>query len=411
MGRRKRIPYDPPHLRKGKKGRPPTTPARAEQMVMSRRMLFARGTVVAAFSVLAAKLGFMQIVEGETYRQEAASNIRRPETVPATRGMIYDRKGRELAINEQTWEVRVLPADLPDDATQRQRIFDTLINALDLPEALVLDPLDVPEGAAQTVYTRTAQLLGKVLTIETTDQMASYPYFKPQAQILRADGQELQIFVYPDIASRKSDWARISSDGRLVAGNEVNWPDRPNFSAQGNILALLLSSDSSLAARVERAIGTLPADKATSYDQVVTTLREDALNAWTSYIEQEAAHNYLVRLEDDLTTDEAALCRAHLNELPGVSVMNQLQYLVENGRYQEKVVVRTGVPRDVALKLEANKLYLPGVELDGGVLIRRYPGGQAFSHVLGYSTVRATKTPSAIRSTKPKTTSAKMASN
>ncbi|HEU0116875.1 MAG TPA: hypothetical protein VFQ80_19430, partial [Thermomicrobiales bacterium] len=153
MRRRKRIPYDPPHLRKGKKGRPPTTPARAEQMVMTRRMLFARGTVVAAFSVLAAKLGFMQVVEGEKYRTEAASNIRRSETVPATRGMIYDRKGRELAINEQTWEVRVLPGDLPDDSTERQRIFDTLINALDLPEALVLDPLDVPEGAAQTVYT------------------------------------------------------------------------------------------------------------------------------------------------------------------------------------------------------------------------------------------------------------------
>ncbi|HET7092678.1 MAG TPA: penicillin-binding transpeptidase domain-containing protein [Thermomicrobiales bacterium] len=384
MGRRKRIPYDPPHLRKGKKGRPPTTPARVEQMAMSRRMLFARGTVVAAFSVLAAKLGFMQVVEGEKYRTEAASNIRRSETVPATRGLIFDRKGRELAINEQTWEVRVLPGELPDDAAEQQRIFDTLINALDLPEALVLDPLDVPEGAAQTVYTRTAQLLGKVLTIETTDQTASYPFFKTQAQILRADGQELQIFVYPDIQSRKSDWARISSDGRLVAGKEVNWPDRPNFSAQGNILALLLSSDSRLANRVERAIGTLPADKATSYDQVVTTLREDALTAWTSYIEQEASQNYLVRLDDDLTTDQAALCRAHLNELPGVSVMNQLQYLVANGRYQEKVVVRTGVPRDVALKLEANKLYLPGVELDGGVLIRRYPGGGAFSHVLGY---------------------------
>jgi hypothetical protein len=39
--------------------------------------------------------------------------------------------------------------------------------------------------------------------------------------------------------------------------------------------------------------------------------------------------------------------------------MNQLDYLVENGRYLERIVVKTGVPRETALKLEANKLYLP----------------------------------------------------
>ena len=67
-------------------------------------------------------------------------------------------------------------------------------------------------------------------------------------------------------------------------------------------------------------------------------LGEDALRAWTDYIESEMAQNFLVRLEDDLTTDQAALCRAHLNEVPGVKVMNQLDYMVENGRYQERNV-------------------------------------------------------------------------
>ena len=64
--------------------------------------------------------------------------------------------------------------------------------------------------------------------------------------------------------------------------------------------------------------------------------------------------------------------------------MNQLDYLVENGQDKERVVIKTGVPRETALKLEANKLYLPGVELEDGVLIRRYPGGEAMSHILGY---------------------------
>ena len=119
-------------------------------------------------------------------------------------------------------------------------------------------------------------------------------------------------------------------------------------------------------------------------DSIIKSLSEDALRAWTDYIESEMDKNFLVRLEDALTTDEAALCRAHLSEIPGVKVMNQLDYLVENGRYLERIVVKTGVPRETALKLEANKLYLPGVELEDGVLIRRYPGGEAMSHILGY---------------------------
>jgi cell division protein FtsI/penicillin-binding protein 2 len=64
--------------------------------------------------------------------------------------------------------------------------------------------------------------------------------------------------------------------------------------------------------------------------------------------------------------------------------VNRLDYLVENGARLETVVVKTGVPRDVALKLEANKLALPGIEVDGDILVRRYLGGEAMSHVLGY---------------------------
>jgi len=59
----------------------------------------------------------------------------------------------------------------------------------------------------------------------------------------------------------------------------------------------------------------------------IEQLSEDALRAWTDYIESEMAQNFLVRLEDDLTTDQAALCRAHLNEVPGVKVINQLDYI------------------------------------------------------------------------------------
>lgn len=381
MARRKRIPYDPPHLRSGRKRRA-AAQQRPEQVQMTRRMFLSRGAVVAAFSVLAGRLGYMQVLEGDRYRTEAVQNIRQAETLTATRGVVYDRKHRELAVNRETWEVRVLPSELPEEDAERRRVLDQLINALNLPDALVLDPRDVPEGAHETVNVRTAQLLGKTLTVEQTDQTVLHPFFRVPGQLVQVNGQDLQVFVYTDATTRKSDSARISADGTMIAGEIVEWPAKPWFASNENVLTVLLSNDSRLAGRVERAIGALTGTS--TMDRLVKALSEDALHAWQDYIQTEVEQNFLVRLEDDLTTDQAALCRAHLNEIPGVKVMNQLDYLVENGRFLERIVIKTGVPRETALKLEANRLYLPGVELEDGVLIRRYPGGEAMSHILGY---------------------------
>src|SRR3712207_4637448 len=188
MGRNKRIPYDPPHLRSGRKRRSGSA-NRPEQARMTRRMLLSRSAVAAAFSVLAGRLGYMQVVEGDRYRSEAVQNIRQDETLKPTRGIVYDRKHRELAVNRETWEVRLLPAELPEDTIARRTVLDQIINALSLPDALILDPRDVPASARQTIYARTAQLLGKTLTVEQTDQTVLHPFFRVPGQVIREIGR------------------------------------------------------------------------------------------------------------------------------------------------------------------------------------------------------------------------------
>jgi penicillin-binding protein 2 len=383
MARRKRMVYDPPHLRAGRKGKRPGAPRRPDQIFMTRRMFLARGIVVAAFTTLAAKLGYMQVAERRQYQALAIDNITRSEVLKATRGGIYDRKNRELAINERTWEVRVLPADLPEEGSPgRIRVLDQLVNALHLPDALVLDPNSVPVGQEETVYARTAQLLGKVLAVERSDATAQLPVLGTAGQVIKVNGQDLQVFLYVNEMARKADSVKIAAEGEVVAGQKVSWSAPPHFFSQANVLALLVGGDDRLVSRVARAIDSL--SEGATLDGVATTLRQDGFAAWKAYIDQQEKINYLVNLEDDLTTDLAALCRAHLNELPGVKVMNRLEYLVANGMSAERVVVQRSVPREVALKLEANKLSLPGVELDGDVMTRRYPGGEAMSHILGY---------------------------
>jgi len=247
---------------------------RADQIFLSRRMLVVKGLVVAAFGTLAAKLGQMQIAEGDAFKARAEDNVRQQETISAARGLILDRQGRPLADNRRAWEVRIVPRNLPaEDDPARQRVFDALISALQLPEVLVVNFNAVPESSVDTVLGRVAAMLGQ------KDELA---------------------------AESIATWKQQEEINKLV----------------------LISA---------------------------------------------------------LDINDAAMFRAEQSELPGVSVINRLQYLVDN-TYSSRlsIVIARDVPRDVALKLEANKLYLPGVELDDSALVRRYLGGEVMSHLLGY---------------------------
>jgi penicillin-binding protein 2 len=273
MARRKRIPYDPPNQRKRRR----RDSGQGSATYISRRMFVAKAGVVAAFTVLAGKLGVMQVRQREVFQKQAEENIMFVEPLVAPRGLIVDRKGRSLAENRRAWEVRVVPAELPDaedDPVGYRRVLDTLASALGLADVLVVDKRAVPEGSADTVYGRVARML-------------------------YGEGN-------PDIPAVVADWQERAADNELLK---------------------------------------------------ITTL----------------------------TIDDAAIFRSRLAELPGVRVINEVEYLVENIWARERpITIATDVRRDVALGLEANLMYLPGVHLDGNALVRSYKGGEVMSHVMGY---------------------------
>jgi penicillin-binding protein 2 len=252
---------------------------RAEQVYLSRRVFLARGAIVAGFAALAAKLGFMQVVQHQAWATEADNNVRRPEYLKAPRGLIYDRSGRLLADNRRTWEVRIVPANLPEDATERRAVLDQLINALALPDALVVDPSAIPVGEEEIVH---GGLVGTMAGLG------------------------------------------------MCSADDVQW--------------------------------------------------------WLDKLRDESRRNYLVLVDDALSADEAAQFRALASQLPGVYVMNLVDYAVRNvGDPRLAVPIKTGIPKEIALKLEANQLHLPGIQVVDNVLVRRYHGGTVMSHVLGYA--------------------------
>ncbi len=274
MARRKRMQYDPPGSRKRRrKGSSSYTPS---DQFLTRRMFIAKAGVVAVFSGLAARLGFLQLVRGEEYKTQAEDNVIHPEVIPAPRGIIRDRLGRPLAENRRAWEVRVVKADLPDEEAERRRVLDMLISALQLEDVVAI---------------------------------------KPNAVCRKARGA-------------------------------------PSSSVSSACLAT--KTDAFAAAEVAR---------------------------WML----ESNANYRSSRVASVSIDDAARFRSASAELPGVLVMNEIDFLVENvWAARVPITVKTDVPREVALKLEANSMYMPGVVVDDTGLARHYPGGEVMSHVLGY---------------------------
>ena len=78
--------------------------------------------VILAFTGLLFKLINLQVVEGSNWATRATDNFTNEVSVPAPRGIIYDRNGYILARNVASYNVVITPASLPDDDSD---IIDT----------------------------------------------------------------------------------------------------------------------------------------------------------------------------------------------------------------------------------------------------------------------------------------------
>ena len=74
------------------------------------------------FMVLIGRLFFLQIVNGEKYTEKFNLRIKREITLPGTRGNIYDRNGKPLAVNKLAWSVTI--KDQGSYASERERELD-----------------------------------------------------------------------------------------------------------------------------------------------------------------------------------------------------------------------------------------------------------------------------------------------
>jgi penicillin-binding protein 2 len=77
----------------------------SKQRHISRRAVFFGGLQLAALSTLAGRLYYLQFVKSETLTTQAENNRIKLQLMPPARGMIVDRVGTPLAVNERNYQL------------------------------------------------------------------------------------------------------------------------------------------------------------------------------------------------------------------------------------------------------------------------------------------------------------------
>ena len=136
--------------------------------------------VVIVVGALTTRLVFLQIQQAPAYEALAEANRTATAAIPSTRGVVYDRAGRQLVRNVPTWAVKIRPADLP--YSQRDAIVARLAGLLELTPAeinlriesspgsrfdLVRVKNDVPESIARIIAEERLKLPGVEVIVES----------------------------------------------------------------------------------------------------------------------------------------------------------------------------------------------------------------------------------------------------
>ncbi len=105
---------------------------------IQKRLPLLAAFIIGAVLILLVRLWYLQAIKGEYYHEQAESNRIRPVKLRPPRGIIYDRHGKPMVENVLTFDISLVPEDIPD--------LDIAINKLsriaNIPPQIISKSLD-----------------------------------------------------------------------------------------------------------------------------------------------------------------------------------------------------------------------------------------------------------------------------
>ncbi len=334
------------------------------EFIKSRIFIMMAGIFVLFFAVVC-KLFYLQIIHGEEYQQSLTASIMQDLTIPASRGMIYDRYGRPLATNQVAYSLK-----LDDSITvsfseeERARMIVELVQD----------------------YAQTPGALVDTLPITT-----SAPY-----AFTFSSEEEQEAWLLEQGADRKmkkwtaEEWLNYLKTN-LMTATETAQALSESEMRQAISLSLSLSDKNlmllSLIHLLEENGETLSDELPISTSQPYTFLYDGNETKELDWKES-------VEMEDEELSYDATASMNYLYDLfdippclsePIKRDMATIRYSLYLNRWRkyEPVTVALNINSQTIAAVEENNENYPGVNIDTSSL-RTYPGGKYFSHILGY---------------------------
>ena len=85
-----------------------------EKEVFFSRVLFCSLVILILASIIFTRLFYLMVIESDDYRLRSANNTIRTQSLPASRGLIFDRNGGILASNQPVFQLEMIPEQVID---------------------------------------------------------------------------------------------------------------------------------------------------------------------------------------------------------------------------------------------------------------------------------------------------------
>ncbi|MFN8519164.1 MAG: penicillin-binding protein 2 [Chloroflexota bacterium] len=193
-----------------------------------RRFILFGIAVVLVVTGLGLRLFQLQVTDADRYSALAAQGRQRTVSIPVTRGLIFDRKGRQLVENVPVFVVKITPGEVP--YTSRDAVAERLGELLDMKPVDIFRVLDGVTGSAFdpiTLKSGVSQDVARIIaeehlglpgvSVDVTSRRR-YPYGSLVAHVLGWTGR-----VSADEYDRLSDDGYLSDDTIGKAGVELTF--------------------------------------------------------------------------------------------------------------------------------------------------------------------------------------------
>ncbi|MCA9899351.1 MAG: hypothetical protein KC433_14260 [Anaerolineales bacterium] len=119
----------------------------------------------------------------------------------------------------------------------------------------------------------------------------SQPFFEPEGQVIQVDGQEVQLFAFPNEAEAATAAATIDASGSTVGTTMLSWLATPHFFKSGNLIVLYVGDTEAVIAALQGVLGSQIAGGSTAQSALPPVVEINTTETLLTNDQQEYANS------------------------------------------------------------------------------------------------------------------------